>query len=113
MNILILNVHSALNLGDDAIMHATLRGLQDLYPTATITVAANDPDSWRKFKRVRVVGSLTTWVVDRDGGRWHWNKPRLVLYTLFLPLASSRFSLAACEMAGGHNGAARIVGRLL
>jgi colanic acid/amylovoran biosynthesis protein len=91
MNILILNVHSALNLGDDAIMHATLRGLDERYPDATITVAANDPDSWRKFSRVRVVGSLTTWVVERDGGRWHWNKSRLALYMVLLPLVASAY----------------------
>ena len=83
MNILIINAHSALNLGDDAIMHATLRGLAEVYPDATITVAANDPESWRKFSRLKVVGSLTTWVVDRE--RWHWNKVRLVMYAMLLP----------------------------
>ena len=84
MNILIINVHSALNLGDDAIMHATLRGLAEVYPGAMITVAANDPESWRKFPQIKVVGSLTTWVVDREC--WHWNKARLMLYALLLPI---------------------------
>ena len=43
MRILIINVHSALNLGDDAIMAATLEGIRAHYPDAVVTISANDP----------------------------------------------------------------------
>jgi colanic acid/amylovoran biosynthesis protein len=87
MNILIINLHSALNLGDDAIMQATLQALTESFPAATITAAANDPDSWRKYRDLSVVGSLTWWVIDRSGGGWRWRKPRVVVYAGLLALA--------------------------
>ena len=87
MNILILNLHSALNLGDDAIMQATLQALKESFPAATITAAANDPDSWRKYRDLSVVGSLTWWVIDRTDGHWRWRKPHVVVYAGLLALA--------------------------
>ena len=88
MNILIVNEHSALNLGDDAIMYETFRALRVAYPKAKITLAANDPDSWLKYKDIRVVGSLATWVVDRQGGCWHWRKHLLLPYAGLLIFAA-------------------------
>ena len=88
MNILILNVHSALNPGDDAIMHATLQSLAERYPNASITVAANDPSSWLKHGGIGVVGSFTTWVIDRRGGGWRWRKPLLPMYTGLLAFSA-------------------------
>ncbi len=83
MNILILNVHSALNLGDDAIMHVTLDVLQRAYPGAQITVAANDLESWRKYQQIEIVSSLSSWVGDSRLGRWR-KKPHRMAVTLLL-----------------------------
>jgi len=70
--ILIVNLHSALNLGDDAIMYETLRGVNEVFPEAQITLAANDPESWKKYKQVEVTGSLTTWAIQLRDRRWYY-----------------------------------------
>lgn len=88
MNIIIINLHSARNLGDDAIMHETLSGLREIFPNANITLAATDPDSWRKYcqiPNIEVVGSLTSWVIKLKNGHWqfHWHAA-LVYIPLFI-----------------------------
>ncbi len=70
MRFLIVNVHSARNLGDDAIMQATLDGLRTAFPEAQVTVAANDPHSWQRYRSIQVVGSLASWVADPARGEW-------------------------------------------
>ena len=82
--ILVLNVHSAQNLGDDGIMAATLNMLHRLFPSAKLTIAATDPESWAKYTNEAIVGSLTTWVLDRTGGAWRWRKGRMIAYGLLL-----------------------------
>lgn len=69
-NFLIVNLHSAQNLGDEAIMHETLRRLRQVYPAACITLAANDPESWKKFDFVEVIPSLTTWALSLHDRHW-------------------------------------------
>ncbi len=89
MNIVLVNLHSARNLGDDGIMAATLTGLEAIFPEARITVAANDPESWRKYEQVRVRGSLCTWVADCRMGRWRagiWRMPLVLLSLVFYAL---------------------------
>lgn len=93
MRILLTNLHSALNLGDDAIMANTLAGLERLYPGARIIVAANDPQSWRKYGQVEVVGSLCTWVADCRMGLWRRGILRMVLYALLLLIVSVLYRL--------------------
>jgi len=83
MKILIINLHSALNLGDDAIMHVTLGALKKRFPNAVITAAANDPDSWRKYKDIEIVESLCNWVADCRLGKFR-NKIILMPIYLFL-----------------------------
>jgi len=51
-------------------MQATLDVLQTAFPEAQITVSANDPGSWGKYRDIQVVGSLATWVADPAQGRW-------------------------------------------
>lgn len=58
MNILIINLHSALNLGDESIMRVTLNFLRGKYGEANITLMANDPQSWNLFLNVNVISSL-------------------------------------------------------
>lgn len=90
MRILILNVHSALNLGDDAIMQATLRGLKAVFSEAQITVAANDPVSWKKYHEIQVVGSLATWLADPAHGQWR-KRAYLMPVTLVLLMTAVFF----------------------
>ncbi len=86
-NILIINLHSALNLGDDAIMYETLRGVNEVFPEAKITLAANDPESWKKFKAVEVTGSLTTWAIRLRERRWRYRFVRFPFDIIRLLLA--------------------------
>lgn len=83
MNILITNLHSAKNLGDDAIMVATLDGLRQIYPGARITAAANDPESWRKFRELSVVPSLCSWFGDCRLGAY---RSKIYLWPFYLLL---------------------------
>lgn len=87
MKILIVNLHSALNLGDDAIMHATLLGIKRAYPEAQITLSANDPHSWEKHSVDHVLGSFTTWFTDRREGGWTVQKGLSIFYLLTLGCA--------------------------
>lgn len=93
MNILILNVHSALNLGDDAIMYSTLQSLGEKYPEAQITVAANDPDSWSKYHKIKVVSALCTWVANCRLGLWRENFVLTPFVILSLIFSSALFRL--------------------
>lgn len=90
MRVLILNVHSALNLGDDAIMQATLQGFKAAFPKAQIAVAANDPESWKKYREIQVVGSLATWVADPAHGQWR-KRAYLMPITLVLLISAVFF----------------------
>jgi len=96
MNILIVNVHSALNIGDDAIMRTTIKELEEAFPSAAITVAANDPVSWEKYAQIEVVGSLCTWVADCRLGKWRsrlYLMPIYLILLIFLMLAFRLFRL--------------------
>ncbi len=84
--ILIVNLHSALNLGDDAILQVTLEQLRKIYPHAQITLAANHPESWRRFG-LTVCGSLTTWLASVQDGRWRLHPNGLFWTPLFLAWA--------------------------
>lgn len=109
MHILLVNVHSAHNLGDEAIMRVTLEGLRQAFPAARITVAANDPASWQAASGigcvneagVEVVGSLTSWVVARQGGGWRWQKPLILRYALLLPLLALVYRLLGIPWVAG------------
>ncbi len=103
MNILILNLHSALNLGDDAIMIETLQSLRIAFPESTITIAANDPASWRKYDHVQVIGSLTTWVVNSKDGRWRWQKPLLLWYAGLITLTIILYCLFHVRLLFGSH----------
>lgn len=70
MNILLTNIHSARNLGDEAIMRVTIRSLRQAFPGASITLATNDPASWQAFEGIEIVESLTRWFVHLVHGRW-------------------------------------------
>ncbi len=81
--ILLVNVHSALNLGDDAIMASTLRRIAAIYPCYQVTVAAGDPASWRnKYASITVLPSLAHWGGSPLAGAWRkrlWMLPFQIL----------------------------------
>ena len=93
MNILIVNVHSALNLGDDAIMYTTIRSIQHRFPDANITVAANDPDSWAKYEHIEVSNALCTWIANCRLGLWRQRFYLTPFVILFLCLSAILFRL--------------------
>lgn len=103
MNILIVNVHSALNLGDEGIMYETLRRLKVKYPEATVTVAANDPRSWHKYDDVHVISSMIGWMIDQEGGSWQWRKSSLIPYAMLLVLAAASYRLFRHRLVFGRS----------
>lgn len=100
MNILILNVHSGLNLGDDAIMYETLRMIRRVKPDASIVVAANDPQSWQHHGGIEVLPSLTAWVIDRRAG-WRWQKRAVLRYAWMLLTAVLLFRIGGRRLLVG------------
>ena len=60
MKILIVNLHSSLNAGDDVLTRVSIDLLQQNFPTAQIMLAMNDPDSWPNPEVV--VGSFVSWL---------------------------------------------------
>lgn len=90
MRILLVNLHSAYNAGDDALMQEALRQLEEQFPGAGFTLAMNDPASYSG--EVQAVGSFTSWVkpVTRDqaGPGWRWTSfPGLFLRSLLALVA--------------------------
>ena len=91
MKILLVNVHSYWNAGDNALTQEALRQLAEEFPQASFTLAMNDPTSHEG--RGKAVGSFTAWVkptVDRDSAGWRWRAfPGLILHSV-LALAGYR-----------------------
>ena len=91
--ILIVNLHSARNLGDDGIMAGTLAGLARVFPDAQITLAANDPHSWQKYDSLAVMDSLCSWVADTCAGNWRAGLWRMPFYLFLLAVYAGLFRL--------------------
>jgi colanic acid/amylovoran biosynthesis protein len=66
--ILIVNLHSSRNAGDDVLTRVTVSQLQESFAPADLVLAMNDPASYRG--EGRTVGSFMTWCKDKEG-RWH------------------------------------------
>jgi colanic acid/amylovoran biosynthesis protein len=60
LKILIVNVHSAQNKGDAALVKMAINILQKVFPWSSVTIAANDPESFVADERK--VGSLIYWM---------------------------------------------------
>jgi colanic acid/amylovoran biosynthesis protein len=103
MNILVINVHSALNLGDDAIMHSTLAGIRTIHPTAHVSIAANDPSSWKKYPEVEILSSLCTFVSDCRIGIWRNKIIRLISMPVLLILAAVLYRAFGISWYFGNN----------
>lgn len=109
MNILIINLYSARNLGDDAIMYETLRGLHKAYPGAQITLAASDPDSWHKYHNVKITGSLTTWFARIDKGWWRARVLATPVYLFLLMLSILLYRLVGLMVLFGSDEKRRLL----
>ncbi|MFW6116574.1 MAG: polysaccharide pyruvyl transferase family protein [bacterium] len=73
LRILLVNLHSSRNAGDDALTQEALRQLRGQFPHAHFTLAMNDPDSYRR--RDNALGSFTAWVKrvrDKSPSPWRW-----------------------------------------
>jgi colanic acid/amylovoran biosynthesis protein len=94
MNILVLNAHSAQNAGDLAILKETLLCLRCAFPGSNVTIAINDELSAALPGDAMYVGSFMRWLLWVDAqGEWHWRKPLVPLYALWLVLCSLLFRL--------------------
>lgn len=80
--ILIVNLHSAQNAGDHALLETALADLRRHLPDCAITLAANDPESFRGQPEA-VVPSFFYWLQGPAAGR-----PLRLLSTLWLLLCS-------------------------
>lgn len=109
MKILIINLHSALNLGDDAIMHATLAGLRNAFPGAQIIAAANHPQSWQKFADLEVAGSFVTWAYRLQDSRWHGRRWLIPLMLLGLPVMAVAYRLLHLRIMTGSEEQRRLL----
>lgn len=70
MNILVINVHSFFNAGDNVLNKVAVQQLKKQFPEATITFSMNDPDSI-DISYVSAVGSFQYWA-KKEGIRWNW-----------------------------------------
>ena len=104
MNILITNLHSARNLGDAAILEVTLKGLIQVFPNATITLAANDPDSWQIYASAQttILPSLCTWAADCKYGDWRRISFRTPYYLFLLFISFIAFRLLGFRFLFGN-----------
>ncbi len=84
MHILIVNLHSSANAGDDVLTKVTVQQLKKSFPNAELTLAMNDPYSYRGAEQT--VGSFMTWL-RKDEGRWHFGGPVLILLSLLACIA--------------------------
>lgn len=101
-SILIVNAHSARNLGDAAILQATLQQLSGAFPNAAITLAANDPESWQEFDGLTVVPSLCSWAADCRQGDFRRRLWQVPFVLLWLVLASVLYRLGRWKLLWGN-----------
>src|SRR5690606_9134080 len=76
MKILVVNLHSSANAGDDVLTQETVRQLYAAFAGASVTLAMNDPDSYQG--PAATVASFMAWVKRERRWRW-WAFPGLLL----------------------------------
>src|SRR4030067_499429 len=90
-NILLINVHSSKNVGDAALLKATLQQLKQNFPTSQVLICMDDPDSHAGPEKK--INSIFSWVYPfRNGSNDGWNyfKLALLLPATLLPLLSQK-----------------------
>lgn len=91
MKILVVNLHSSKNLGDEAILRSTLYLITNNIKNSQITLVANDPQSWNNFQNCKVIPSfinLTTSALNKFSFNY------LQMFALFINLLISFFPLS-------------------
>ena len=109
MRILLVNVHSGCNLGDLAILQATLRGLREVYGDVQITVAVNHPSSLVQFPEIECLGSFTSWVERVVDGRFRGRIAQMPVYAVLLLLAALLFRLTRRRLTFGSREQRRLL----
>jgi colanic acid/amylovoran biosynthesis protein len=109
MDILIVNVHSALNLGDDAIMYTTIQSIQHRYPGAKIVVSANDPDSWAKYTDIEICHAICTWIADCRLGLWRKRFYLMPFVLLFLCLSAILYRFFSTRLNLGSSDKSKLL----
>ncbi|HEX6288574.1 MAG TPA: polysaccharide pyruvyl transferase family protein [Herpetosiphonaceae bacterium] len=95
MKIIVLNAHSPKNAGDLAILEQTMAVLRRAFPAAALTITVNDELSDLLPAGASYVGSLMRWVLRVDAqGEWHWRKPLVPFYALWLVHAALMYRVA-------------------
>ena len=116
MNILIVNVHSSWNAGDNVLLRVTLAELRRRFPGCSISLSMNDPASYQGTEPV--YESFTTWLKVTAGAKNQWRLGGLLLapysalaavlvaltvrlfhHPLFLPLPKGQRELLGAYLA--------------
>lgn len=90
--ILLLNVHSSMNIGDAALLQGALQQLALNFPTGTVTLGMNNPESYQGSEKV--IPSIFSWVhpVRAQAGRfWKVGGLILLLPATLVPALSQRW----------------------
>ncbi len=103
MNVLIINLHSALNLGDNAITQAAIYHLRKAYPGVTITVTANDPSSYQRYTDFCHTGTPITWIARVRHGRYRGTLILTPYYVLLLAAAALCYRVLGRRMYFGSH----------
>jgi colanic acid/amylovoran biosynthesis protein len=77
LKILLINVHSTRNTGDQVLMLVTLQELQKNFPGCSLSISMDDPQSYSGPEST--LGSIFTWVKHiHNDGRTSWRAPNLI-----------------------------------
>ena len=103
MKILIVNLHSSRNAGDDVLTQVTVSQLQQAFVLPEITLAMNDPASYHGPGTT--VGSFMTWFQrgNAPGSFWKLLTAPWLLLMVLVPAVSYR--LAGAKIMWGFNAA--------
>ena len=91
--ILMLNVHSSMNVGDAALLQSALQQLAVNFPTATVTLSMNNPESYLGTERV--LPSIFAWVHPiraQTGAGWKISRLICLLPATLIPVLSQRWT---------------------
>jgi colanic acid/amylovoran biosynthesis protein len=79
LKILLVNVHSSHNAGDEALTLVTLRQLQEQFPDAEISIAVDDPASGHGKAGLQILPSFFHWATRMDtAGQPRWQAGKLL-----------------------------------
>ena len=92
-NILLINLHSSRNAGDDILALESIRQLREQFPQAAFTLAMNDPGSYHGPGRA--ISSFTAWIKPLALNRHasSWKKGNLVTMMSHSMAAALRYRL--------------------